>query len=59
MKNWKTSLAGLLMILPTILNTFFPEVVTSEVAMKLTALFGSLGLAVSKDHNVTGGTIEQ
>lgn len=59
MKNWKTSLSGLLAIVPVILHALFPEVVTTEVAASITTVFVALGLMASKDHNVTGGNIQQ
>ena len=55
--SWKTTLAGVLAILPTILHLIFPKLVTVEVAASLTALFLSLGLIAAKDGNVTGGDV--
>ena len=51
MKNWKTSVAGVLMFLPTVLHAAFPNVVTAEIAGALSTLFGSLGLVAAHDAN--------
>ena len=59
MKNWKTTLSGVLGFVPTILHFVFPKVVTTEVALALTSVLTSIGLINSKDSNVTGGTIQQ
>ena len=53
-KSWKTSLGGILTILPAALHLIFPTVITSEVSVALTSLFAGLGLAAAKDTNVTG-----
>jgi uncharacterized membrane protein len=58
-KSWKTTLAGVLSIAPQLLHTFYPTVVTAEVANSLTGLFVALGLIAAKDGNVTGGTTPQ
>ncbi len=54
MRSWKTTLAGVLAILPTILHAIFPTVVTMEVAATITSLFVGLGLVAAKDGNVSG-----
>lgn len=54
MKSWKTSLSGILTVLPAALHLIFPAVITSEVSVALTSLFAGLGLAAAKDTNVTG-----
>lgn len=61
MKNWKTTSAGVLMILGAIAAYYFHEgPITQEVVMGCaTGLMGGIGLIFSKDHNVTGGTTEQ
>jgi hypothetical protein len=59
MKNYKTTLSGVLAFVPTILHFVFPKVVTTEVALALTSVLTSLGLLNAKDNNVTGGTIQQ
>lgn len=59
MKNWKTTVTGLLALVPTLLHTVLPDLVSAESAMNLTALLTSLGLISAKDHNVTGGKVEQ
>ena len=55
--SWKTTLAGVLAILPTILHLIFPKLVTVEVAASLTTLFLSLGLIAAEDGKVTGGDV--
>jgi len=59
MKSWKTSLSGIAAILPQVLHAIFPNVVTSDVANGLSALFAAIGLIAAKDSNVTGGTTPQ
>jgi hypothetical protein len=54
MKNWKTTVAGVITVVVIALHTFYPTVVTSEVTMQITALLVSLGLVAAKDNNVTG-----
>mgnify|MGYP001571708271 CR=1 FL=1 len=53
LKNWKTSLAGLLMALPQILPLLGMALPT-PIMQVLTAL-GALLLYFAKDKNVTGG----
>lgn len=53
MKNWKTTLIG---IVGGALNLFASGVNWKSVAMS--AALAALG-AVSKDSNVTGGTVQQ
>jgi len=61
MKSWKTTSAGVLMILGAMATVYFHVgPLTQEVIMgAATAFLGGIGLIVSKDHNVTGGDIEQ
>lgn len=59
MKNWKTTLGGVVGILLQILPLVFPKVVTHDVANALTVLAVSAGLIAAKDGNVTGGTVKQ
>ena len=47
--NWKTSVSGLLSVLPQVLHVLFPDKVTSEVANSLTGLFVALGLIAAQD----------
>lgn len=57
LKNWKTSGAALLSAILGLLNYLFPEKFTPELN---TSLLGILVLALgllSKDANVTGGTV--
>ena len=57
MTSWKTTLAGILTVLPQILHLAFPKLVSAEVAVALSTLFAAGGLGVAKDSNVTGGTV--
>lgn len=59
MKNWKTTLTGILTALPTI-ATYLGIVAIPEPVLQGIGALGIfiLGL-VSKDHNVTGGTETQ
>jgi len=54
MKSWKTTLAGVLSVLPMILHALFPEIVTLDAAATITAALASLGLIAAKDGNVSG-----
>ena len=58
-KSWKTTLSGVLALVPMILHTLFPEKVTLDVAAAITAFFGAIGLIVAKDGQVTGGDRRQ
>ena len=57
MKNWKTSIAGILVILITVATTL--GWITPAIAAAITSLLVSLGLMAAKDNNVTGGTTPQ
>lgn len=62
MKNWKTTLAGLFAALPQLVALIAPlfgftppmEIVTGVSAIGVAAIG-----VLAKDHNVTGGTIDQ
>lgn len=60
-KNWKTTSAGIIMIIGGICTLIFvnkpitPEAITGAA----TAILGGLGLMFAKDSNVTGGTTPQ
>jgi len=49
MKNWRTSLAGILTLALTAGHMFLPNVFTPETVMHLTALLTSLGLMAAND----------
>jgi hypothetical protein len=51
--NWKTTVAGLLSVAPQLLHTFYPTVVTPDVANSLTGLFVALGLIAAQDGKNT------
>lgn len=55
MKNWKTTLAGVSMLLSGIV------LIVSEknYASGVTAIIAGIGLVFAKDGNVTGGTTPQ
>ena len=58
MKNWKTTLFGVITAIPVLLH-LFGLVIPPDIAAILTAI-GGLGLGVTaKDNNVTGGTVQQ
>ncbi|MES2397902.1 MAG: hypothetical protein V4549_17955 [Bacteroidota bacterium] len=55
-KSWKTTVFGLLTILPMVIHTLFPEMLSLEQSASLSTLLAGLGLTLSKDAGVTGGT---
>ena len=61
MKNWKTTSAGIAMIVGGIASLAYswgalnPEMITAH----LTAILGGVGLIFAKDQNVTGGDVQQ
>lgn len=63
MKNWKTTSAGILMILGGIVRFYFAiksGLINEESIMtSCTAILGGIGLMFSKDFNVTGGNVKQ
>ena len=61
MKNWRTTLAGIIVGLPiamqAILEAYTAGYFTDKTGMQLFASIGLIILArLSKDHNVTGST---
>lgn len=57
MKNWKTTVAGILTLAVLAANAFgYIDMVTTE---RLTMALVGLGLWAAKDSNVTGGTKQQ
>ena len=60
-KSWKTTSAGILMIVGAIVGLVFAfinhSINEANVMGALTAVVGGVGLLVAKDNNVTGGTI--
>jgi hypothetical protein len=59
LKNWKTSLAGILAFVLLAAHQFYPSVFTSELTGAITTILVSAGLLAAKDNNVTGGTTPQ
>lgn len=57
-KNWKTSLAGLITVLPTVLGLFGVPL-TAEIAHAIEVVGAALIGFLCKDMNVTGGTTPQ
>lgn len=55
--SWRTTISGVLAIVPQLLHMLFPKYVTVELATGLTTLFIAVGLIQAKDAGVTGGTI--
>lgn len=63
MKNWKTSLVGviggLIVMLPTIIKAATtPDGKVNWAQVATGAALAMVGM-LAKDHNVTGGTVEQ
>lgn len=55
--SWKTTSAGILLIIGSIGGLFFAPVITLPVIMTAaTGTLGGIGLLFAKDSNVTGGT---
>lgn len=52
LKNWKTSLAGLVSII--VAGLVATHKITPEAATGILAVAGGVGLGAAKDHNVTG-----
>lgn len=60
--NWKTTAAGIAVILPAladILNIAVGKVGSGSLTMDVTTIAGGLGLLFAKDGNVTGGSVKQ
>ncbi len=56
LRNWHTTLAGVIMIAGLILPA--TGLVTEKQASAITSVAGAFGLMKAKDDNVTGGTKE-
>jgi hypothetical protein len=57
MKNWKTSLFGVLGVVSFVVGYFYPQY--REFFTGLTAALVAAGFLSAKDNNVTGGTVTQ
>ena len=58
MKNWKTTLCGVVAGMPTILGVL--GIAIPEPISKLILAVGAvIGFYFAKDNNVTGGTVRQ
>jgi len=58
-KNWKTTVAGILAAMLVGLHAWKPEVFTTELTSAISTILVSLGLLAAKDSNVTGGNVQQ
>jgi hypothetical protein len=56
-KNWKTTAAGIAIGAITVLSLL--HVINVEQATAISSVLAAFGLAVAKDHNVSGGNTEQ
>lgn len=59
MKNWKTTLFGVIVGVTTAIHLIWPATLSTDAAAAIAgAATLALGLS-SKDNNVTGGTVAQ
>ena len=56
-RNWKTTLAGVVVIAATGTRAAYPEY--AMVCDAVIAIVAGTGLIAAKDHNVTGGDVKQ
>lgn len=55
--NWKTTSAGILLVIGSIVGVIFAPAITVPVIMgAATGVLGGVGLIFAKDGDVTGGT---
>ena len=63
MKNWKTSSAGIVMIVGGVVRFYFAvksgNFSEEAIMTSVTAILGGIGLLFAKDSNVTGGSVQQ
>lgn len=62
MKNWKTTVSGVLTILGGIAaggKLIVAGQMTEGIGVIITAVTAGIGLLHAKDNNVTGGTVQQ
>ena len=57
-KNWKTSVCGLIAFAPQMLQVV-GVAIPEPISKLILAVFGVVGFLLSKDGNVTGGTVAQ
>ena len=57
MKNWKTTVAGL--IVAVVGFATYMQWIDAQTAVAIGSFASAVGLGVAKDNNVTGGTKEQ
>lgn len=53
MKNWKTSLSGLIAMAPTLLQAVGVSI-PEPISKGILAIFGMIGFLMAKDNDVTG-----
>lgn len=52
--NWKTSVAGIILILLGVLHTLYPATFTDAVTGAVATIAAGFGFVSAKDGNVTG-----
>jgi hypothetical protein len=55
--NWKTSGVAALSAILVILNLIYPKTFTTDVNVKVIGALGAVLALLTKDFNVTGGTV--
>ncbi|MDD2518976.1 MAG: hypothetical protein PHG18_03720 [Bacilli bacterium] len=53
-KNWKTTLAGVLTVILAGLAAVYPKIFTPELVAIIVSILAGFGFIVAKDNNVTG-----
>jgi len=60
MKNWQTTLFGILAALPHLWQWLMPQLSLSQrLANAITAVMVAIAFYCAKDKRVTGGTVQQ
>lgn len=57
MRNWKTTIAGVMALLAVASNAYTKGHL--DFATDGPAIMAAIGLLVAKDHNVSGGSVSQ
>jgi hypothetical protein len=58
MKNWKTTVCGIIAFAPQILG-IFTAIIPEPISKLILALAGIAAFYFAKDSDVTGGTVKQ